>query len=64
MKVWLLYYWISSEVLNKDILEASKIMETLEEVDRLVMWIHDLNELMRRSEEVRLWSNTRTQCFS
>lgn len=51
-------------MLNKDILEASKIMETLEEVDRLVMWIHDLNELMRRSEEVRLWSNTRTQCFS
>ena len=29
-------YWISSEVLSKDILEASKIMETLEEVDRLV----------------------------
>ena len=29
-------YWILSEVLSKDIIEASKIMETLEEVDRLV----------------------------
>lgn len=44
-------YWISSEVLSKDILEASKIMETLEEVDRLVCGSMT-EELVRGSEEV------------
>lgn len=44
--------WISSEMLSKDMTEASKSLETLDEVDRLVCgsimhrnWQEDLKEL-------------------